>query len=388
MTNLGDRLHSLVRAGIEQGVFPGAAVSVRKKGQLVLNDTFGHAEIVPKVRAMRAGMTFDIASLTKVMATLPAVLRTVRAGKVSLDRPIADYLPEWGAEGSRRAVTLTHLLTHTSGLPAWRPYYVRLHTAEEYCRQICREPLEYEPCTRVVYSDLGMQLAGFLLERIWQKSLVEICSQLVFEPLELSATGFYAQHDVPVPSTSKESQIGPIFVATEVGNVLEHGMCMEYAEKCRTGMLPEGAFFITEQDIAALAWRTATSYGTVNDGNCYYGLHGISGHAGLFSTVEDVARYLAMWREGGQVGGQTYLDRDLVSLVVSNRTKGLNLARGLGFEIAYKSNAFGHTGFTGTSLWYDPESDTEAVVLTNRVHPQVKAGIVDWRRTFHSVAFE
>lgn len=165
-------------------------------------------------------------------------------------------------------------------------------------------------------------------------------------------------------------------------------MCREYAEKCRKGELPTGAFTITLEDVEALPWRTETIVGTVHDGNCYYGLQGVSGHAGLFSTAEDVARYLAMWRAEGLAGGRTYLDRTLVQMAVRNLTQGLNLARGLGFEKAYTPGAYGHTGFTGTSMWYDPESDTEAVVLTNRVHPQVKAGIVEWRRGFHSAAFQ
>jgi CubicO group peptidase (beta-lactamase class C family) len=378
MTKLVDRLRELVASGIEKGVFPGAVVSVRQKGAPVLFEAFGHAEITPTRRPMQRDMLFDVASLTKVIATLPAVLRSVSMGRLDLDRPVADYLPEWAREESRRFVTLTHLLTHTSGLPAWRPYYLKLRSSGDYLKQICCEPLEYTPGSRVVYSDLGLQLTGFLLERVWQKPLEDICQELVFEPLELERTGF-----APGASVAPEG-----VVATEAGNPFERQMCLEYTAKCKASELPPGAFHVTEQDVFALPWRTETICGAVHDGNCFYGLGGVSGHAGLFSTAEDVAKYLAMWRAEGQVKGLQYLDRALVRSAVANRTQGLNLGRGLGFDMAYKPGVFGHTGFTGTSMWYDPDTDTEAVVLTNRVHPQVQAGIVEWRREFHSTLFQ
>ncbi|MGB8957268.1 MAG: serine hydrolase [Tumebacillaceae bacterium] len=358
-----------ITAGIEAGLFPGAVVHVQRGGKTLLYEAFGHAELVPHRRLMQKEFRFDVASLTKVMATLPAVLRSVQAGKLDLHRPIGDYLPSWQRD---EPVTLFHLLTHTSGLPAWRPFYLKASSRRDVLEMICAEPLENPMGTKVVYSDPGLMLTGFVLEEVWGKRLDEVCADLVFRPLGLEQTGYRPQR--PLLEV----------VATEVGNSFERQMCLDAADL---------------QDVERLPWRTETICGEVHDGNAHYGLDGVSGHAGLFSTAEDVARYLDVWRGEGD-----FFDPRLRQLATTNQTPALNIARTLGFEAAPTpgtvqgeagcsagpgagDGAFGHTGFTGTSMWYDPGSQTGVVLLTNRVHPAVKEGMPAWRRELHATAF-
>jgi len=361
-------LHNWVEEALEQGIFPGAVLQLIQGGQVQMFEAYGYAEVAPDLRAMHRDMVFDVASLTKVMATLPAVLCSVQLGRLDLDVPIKRWLPEWAARGDELAeqVTLFHLLTHTSGLPAWRPLYLRAKGQEEYLRLICAEPALYPTGSDVVYSDLGMILAGFLLEQVWQRPLTEVCRDLVFEPLGLEQTTYR-------PRLPRES-----IVATEIGNECEWQMCQT--------VLQRAEWPVTTEQITAHPWRQGTICGDVHDGNAHYGLAGVSGHAGLFSTAQDVAQSLRMWRDGGIAQGREYLSKQLVRLATTNQTSHLQTGRGLGFLVD-ADGRFGHTGFTGTSMWCDRDQDTCIVLLTNRVHPDVREGMVAWRQQLHRIAF-
>lgn len=389
------KISELCEKGIQHKVFPGAVIHLSREGKQLLFESFGDAELTPAKRVLDKDMIFDLASLTKVMATLPAIVRSVQLAKLDLEMPVSHYISQWNdtARGSMRThVTVRHLLTHSSGLPAWRPLYLGANSRDEYLRLICEEPLDNPPGTKVVYSDLGFMLLGFLLERIWQKPLDQLCDELVFRPLGLEQTGYNPK----VP--------GERIVATEVGNQFEMKMCHDFADQCALRENQFQGLIITGEDIRDLPWRTGTICGEVNDGNAYYGLQGVSGHAGLFSTALDVARYLTMWADEGLIDGKQFLDKQLVRMTVKNHTPALNIARAYGFEAAPAANsdqwnascsagpaaragAFGHTGFTGTSMWFDPHSKTKVVVLTNRIHPQVGEGMQEWRRELHAAAF-
>lgn len=393
--DVAGKLAQIVQDGIRAQVFPGAVVHVEREHDCIISEAFGDAECVPRQRVMKADMIFDVASLTKVVATLPALLKSVQLGKLDLSDPLASYFPEWNqrpVDDGSHGVTVEHLLTHTSGLPAWRPFYLRVRSHAAYVQGICSVPLQSLPGTSVVYSDLGYMWLGFLLERVWQKPLQEVCADLVFDPLGLKDTCY-----LPAVDTAR-------LVCTEQGNKFEYQMCEEYLASCQRGELPATDFTINKQDIDLLAWRSESSCGQVNDGNAFYGLQGVSGHAGLFSTVADLARYVSMWRSFGISDGKRYLDGALIRIATANHTSALQAARGYGFEVSPQrgtpawvagcsagptasAGAFGHTGFTGTSIWYDPRSRTQVVVLTNRVHPYVRSGIVEWRRGFHEAAF-
>jgi len=398
------RAEQAVLQGVADGRFPGAVIHVRVQGQTVWQAAYGDAEVAPVRRPLTSEHLFDVASLTKVMATLPAVLRTVQVGRLALEQPIGDLLPQW----KQAPITVQHVLTHTSGLPAWKPFYLKAQSPQQYLDLIAGEPLEQPPGTKVVYSDLGLMLLGFLLEHVWQQPLHEVCDQLVFQPFGLQQTGYQ------LGQTPRER-----FTATEQGNAYEQAMCFAFADQCERDaqdaqrhraprdardVLSTASFTVTRQDVEQFAWRTDTICGQVHDGNAWYGLQGCAGHAGLFATAADVARSLSIWRNGGILDGVPLLDRRLVQLATSNQTPHLNIARCLGFEAApiagtaqatvgctagpdASARAYGHTGFTGTSMWHDPHTDTEAVVLTQRVHPHAREGMPAWRRTFHSILF-
>lgn len=436
-----NRVIQVIEDGLSEGIFPGIVILIKRRGRVVLYEAFGYAEQVPKERSMEKTMIFDLASLTKVMATLPAVLRTVEQGKLGLEDPVSRYVPGWLSKNQatgdevhaqKAAVTIHHLLIHTSGLPAWRPYYLVARSGEAYEALIAAEPLAHAPGARVVYSDLGFILLGRILERIWDRPLDEVARLLVFDPLDLKDTG-YRRLSLLRACAAGDSQVGdgeagddeagavPFlqrprsqFVATERMNGYERQAAESFVAQFpqESSMTAQGAgggqsdirFCPTLDDVARLPWRTGTICGEVHDGNAYYGLHGVSGHAGLFSTAQDVAAYLSMWRDRGRVGRRNFLSESIVRYATQNHTAHLNSARALGFEAAptqgtpaweggcsagtaASSGAFGHTGFTGTSMWYDPHTDTEVVALTNRVHPYPREGIVPWRRKLHAAAF-
>lgn len=388
-----ERLQHAIHEGYTGGVFPGAVIYYQS-GTHEFSSVIGNAEITPEARPMQWDTMFDIASLTKVVATVPAVLRSIQMGKFEIGDKIAGFFPEWNDENvgfARQPVTVLHLLTHTSGLPGWRPLYLRCKGPETYLDAICHEPLEYEPGSRVVYSDLGFMLLGFILERVWGKSLNVVCKEIVFEGLNMAHTDYN-------PAAGRGS-----FAATEHGNRCEYGMAHTYAKRVAEGELSSRAFAVTSKDVERFLWRQEVTCGQVNDGNAYYGLQGMSGHAGLFSTVEDLQHYARAWLDNRDCHGQIFIRDDLYRLATVNQTLSRNIARTAGFEAVPETSesasqpcsagqdapvhAFGHTGFTGTSLWVDPASQSFVIALTNRTHPQVKEGIVEWRRVFHTAAF-
>lgn len=335
---------AVVQRGVEGGAFAGAVAAVGRGDEVVVR-AFGHAALQPERVPMRADTLFDLASLTKVVATTPAVLRLVEQGAFSLDAPVADLLPEF----TDRRVTVRHLLTHTSGLPAWLPLYLDQRGLPAYLRAIGRLPLEQAPGERVVYSDLGFILLGAIVARVTGQSLPDFCRTAVFEPLGMRETGWLPQ----VPRAR--------IAATEEGNRTEMEMAgLRAAEFDR--------------------WRQEILWGEVNDGNAHYGLGGVAGHAGLFGTAQDLALYALAWLRGGR----PILSPPTVQLATRNLTPAPGEARGLGWQKPpqetlpsrphscgelLSDSAFGHTGFTGTSLWIDPEKQLFIILLTNRLHP-------------------
>jgi serine-type D-Ala-D-Ala carboxypeptidase len=396
-----DDVRRLIEEGLRQDVFSGAVVRIRRAGEDLFHDAFGQAELTPHPRPMTRDLSFDVASLTKVMATLPAVLRSVQLGKLSLYRLVEEILPEWRRPvggPTRCSLTLEHLLTHTSGLPGWRPLYLAARTPQEVLELICREPLEHPVGTRVVYSDLGLMLAGLILERVWGKPLQEICNELVFRPLGMTETRFQ-----PSGTSVPREQV----VACEHGTLYEKGMCRDFADTCEREPNRAG-LWITKESPENFAWRTETIAGQVHDCNAYHAMGGVSGHAGLFSTVADATRYLEMWQNGGLHDGRVFLEPQWVKTACSNRTPTLNIARGLGFEAGPAPGtaqgdsgcsagplagpgSFGHTGFTGVSLWHDPRSGVGVVLFTTRTHPVMDpeklTKMIRWRYQLHTAAF-
>lgn len=358
-----------IEAAAERHEFGGAVALVQRNGQTVLNRATGWAVRDPEEE--RAPMTldtiFDLASLTKVVATLPAVLKLIDAGKIGLDQPVGEILPEFGTEGDKAGMTIRRLLLHTSGIVAWKAVFLTGFGPEHYIADFAKDQPYKTPGEQVEYSCLGFITLGEVVRRLTGMSVAEYAKREVFEPLGMTDTMF-------TPPASLRDRIA----ATELGNNFE-------SDK-ESGEPVDGG------------WRNYLLRGEVHDGNAWYGFRGLSANAGLFGTAPDLARYCQMWLNGGELDGVRILPESIVAEATREQT-GLdapNDRRGLGWLMGPRpgeeapthsgrglsQRAYGHTGFTGTSLWMDPERDLVIVLLTNRVHPRVNQAYLPIRAAF------
>ncbi|MGI9180729.1 MAG: serine hydrolase domain-containing protein [Longimicrobiaceae bacterium] len=336
------RAEEAVRAEVRRGAFPGAALAIGRRDKVVVEMGLGFAGWGPAEAEVDPDNTvYDLASLTKVLATTTAVMLLVEDGRMSLDAPVARYLPEFQGPSKGR-VTVRHLLTHTSGLPAgseiWAP------TPEGSLARAIAVPLKYAPGARVEYSDIGFIVLWAATERAAGRPLFRMLDERVFSPLGMLSTTF-----------------------------LPGDGCSRCAP---TGRLPDGTVL----------------RGRVHDMNARR-LGGIAGHAGLFSTAHDLTRFASMLASGGELEGVRVLQEETIRLftrrqpAAGTRTLGWDTpaANGTGSAGARISpRAFGHTGFTGTSLWIDPDRGTWVVLLANRTYePRASNGIQALRRTVH-----
>jgi len=360
------QVQRLVEQGMAAETFPGAVVHVRQDARVVWHHAFGWAAVTPRRRTMRSDAVFDLASLTKPIATATAVLQLVEHGILQLDHPVADYLPAFGASG-KQAVTVRHLLTHTSGLPAWIRLYLRVRTPAEALRYICALSPGAAPGSRVEYSDLGFIVLGELVRACGELSLDRYLDARIAPLVGWRRTRFRP------PAAWR-----PRCVATEAGNEFE-----------RAAAGAEGKGF---------RWRTGVICGEVHDGNSYYLYRGVAGHAGLFSTAEEVGRFGQIMLDFGATPHGAVLARRTVAEATRDQTGQLEEARGLGWRcrrgspfmgVRASSEAFGHTGFTGTSLLVDPPRALVVVLLTNRVHPRAATTAIEtFRAQFHDAVIE
>jgi CubicO group peptidase (beta-lactamase class C family) len=311
----------LVQAEIRRGAFPGAALAAGRGAHMDLLRGIGNAEWGRhEVDAERT--VYDIASLTKVVATTSAVMLLVQDGKMALDVPVSRYLPEFTG-GSRSRVTVRHLLTHTSGLPAGAG---APGTPAQALRALIRTPLQSAPGEKMVYSDVGFVVLYAAAQRVAGEPLDEMLERRVFGPLGMINTGY-----------------------------LPGG---EACDRCSPSYRKDDGTPVR---------------GKVHDPTARK-LGGVAGNAGLFSTAADLARFAAMLAEGGTLDNVHVFDEDIIRMFTAKQPNAGNRALGwetpkasggsAGREVSRK--AFGHTGFTGTSLWVDPESRTWTVLLTNR----------------------
>lgn len=351
---------------IAAGDFPSAVYLVAERGQVRFREALGHAVREPLERAAGLDTIYDLASLTKPLVTGLLCARGVERNELKLDEEVRHYLPEFDAP-DKRAITVRHLVTHTSGLPAWRPLYITTHgRAEETLRMIAAESLESEPGAAVRYSDLGFITLGFLLEKLYGARLKEIAQAEIFEPLKLTRTFFNPQMALQTETA-----------ACETGNFYERGMCSEM----KTG-----------EDYKA--WREQLIWGEVHDGNAHF-LGGAAGHAGLFSTARETLRI----SEQFLAPSSELLGAETCALFHTNMTTGLEEARSLAWQLAMTKDStagpdippesFGHNGFTGTSCWVDPLNQRIFLLFTNRTHAARSLPFVNIngvRRRFHSLA--
>ncbi len=351
--------------GVADGIFPGGVAACRSDAGLVIaarGSLSWPQGGVPAVGVVE-GTVYDLASLTKIIGTLPLVLLSVQLGRLGLEDRVDRFLPELSRGVGRHwngSISIRSLLAHTSGLPAWRPYFIRLRGTAAYLAAIADEEPSYVPGAAVAYSDLGFMMLGWIVERVWDESLEALARRLVFLPLGMNETAY--------GTSAPPGLVAP----TETGNVYERGMALAYAEGRPVVGGHGSSFALAVADVERFAWRTDTILGAVHDSNAWYGLGGISGHAGLFSTIGDLIRYLAFWDDDGP------LDPEIRAAAFARQTPRGSIARGLGWIVPDDGGAT-HTGFTGTSLRYDPRSGEATIALTNRVHPRVVDGIAAWR---------
>ncbi len=367
-----DNISAVVRAAVETGVVPGAVALVRHRNQVVMHEAFGSASAGPDVRPMSAATVFDLASLTKPLVGAGVALALVDQGLFSLDEEVTAFIPELRTFRAK-GVTMRRLLAHTAGVTGWRPVYVSASGPAEVIRAIDDLGLASRPGSRFEYSDLGYVILGLALERAGGALLPELAAELIFEPCGLTRTGYR-------PRFPREH-----FAVTEEGNAFERRMA-------------------TWAGWDFAGWRTTFHPGEVNDGNAHYGLAGVSAHAGLFSTAAEVGVLGEMWLQQGVHDDRRVLSAAVVDLAVSDQMPPTNARRGLGWDLFKPKGptleelgradagffppttspwsprssgellspaAFGHTGFTGTSVWIDPALDVVAVLLTNATHPMV-----------------
>jgi len=342
-----------IESAIGAGAFPGAVIVVAKEGEVVHHAAYGSRILEPVRGPMAPDTVFDLASLTKPLATTTSIMLLIRDGRLRLDDRIARFLPNFGVHG-KTPLTIRQLLAHCSGLPAWRPYWKEIAKLAKHGRPnllastgardmmfelIHRERLEQPPGTKAVYSDLGFLLLGEIVELLSHTTLDRFCRDRIFRPLGLQSIGFVdlqrlrMQKVVPVPD-----KIAP-------------------TERC--------------------PWRQKLLCGEVHDDNAW-AAGGVVGHSGLFADALDVHRLLQRLRlchkgEDELIPAPILREFWRVDAAVPESTwaLGWDTPSATGSSAGNKVNprAVGHLGFTGTSIWYDLQRDAWVIFLTNRVHP-------------------
>lgn len=374
------RLDSTIEAAIREGAAPGAALAIARHGEIVRMRGYGRLTYADDAPAVTDSTLFDLASLTKVVATTSAVMKLVDQGRVDLDTPIGQYLRSWPIEGASAAITLRHLLTHTSGLPAGADLWTTSGRTAKISA-IARMRLAGPPGMQTIYSDLGMIVTGAVVESVTGERLDDYLAREIFAPLRLRETLFNpAEHMIPdAPS------LAPIVVEAVSRSLFFEPFALIAdwnAEKPTVFAILEEAseqrrYFIDRSRVAPTERSSVSGealQGRVHD-ELAAALDGVAGHAGLFSSARDLAVFAQDMLDANAHG----IDTPIASaLTVEEFTKRGENGRGLGWEMPsgrssagdyFPASAFGHTGFTGTSIWVDPEHDLYVVLLTNRVYP-------------------
>ncbi len=341
------RLDEVLGNAITKGETPGAVLLVAREGRVVYRKAFGHRALLPNKKPMLIDTIFDVASLTKVLVTAPSIMILVEEGKISLTDPVSKYLPRFSQYGKHR-VTILQLLTHYSGLRPTLKGRQQWSGYEEAIRLALREQLITSPGKKFIYSDINYMVLGELVQRISEQPLDQFAKERIFDPLGMSDT-----HFSPAPELME--RIAP----TELrqGNMLQ---------------------------------------GTVHDPGASR-MGGCAGHAGVFSTADDTARFAQMILDGGSYRGNRVLSPlSIVQMTTPQSPPSEESLRGIGFDIGspfstprgdlFPRGSFGHTGFTGTSLWIDPFTKTFVILFTSRVHPRGKGNVVALRKRVASVA--
>lgn len=350
--DLNSTLDALMKQGMEDGVFPGGVALVTKKGKVEYEGAFGNSMTTPEKRALSFDSIFDMASLTKVVATTTAALQLIEGGKLTLSDKVCDHFDEYSGNWANKEATIEDLMAHTSGFAAVYPFQNTAKNAADVVNVISSLHVAlqrmYEPGTAEVYSDLDYILLGRIIEKVTGTTLDAYCMDHIFRPLGMNDTSF-----------NPDRKLEKRFVATEV---YPDRLCL----------------------------------GTVHDENAYF-MGGVSGHAGLFSTAFDMHLFTSSILRHGSYEGGRILSASSVEQMIRQRRPAINGTFGLGWQLntgrnfgpsgdLFPPGSFGHTGFTGTMIWMDIPSGVCTILLTNRVHPsRNNPGILRFRRLFNNI---
>ena len=357
------QMDAVINAEIAQHHLPGAVVLVARKGRVIWDKSYGSRAVEPTREPMTVDTIFDLASLTKVVATATSIMILVERGKLRIADPVSLYIPELKGEG-REHITIEELLTHRSGYPPDFDLRERWTGYDEAIKHLIKEPLRNPPGTRFTYSDIGFIALGEVVKRVSGMPLDQFAKQNIFQPLGMRDTTF-------LPSAALRARIAPT--------------------ERRRGQLS----YLGDTPVNAGAEGEVWLRGQVHDPTSYR-MGGVAGHAGLFSTAKDLAIYCQMILNGGSYGSVRILSPLSVAEMTRPRlVSNTGGTRGLGWDIntSFSSNrgelfplgSFGHTGFTGTSIWIDPSSETFVVFLSNRVHPDGKGDVGPLRSRVASI---
>jgi CubicO group peptidase (beta-lactamase class C family) len=338
-------MDAAIDAAIADKRCPGGVLWLEHNGT-AYHKAYGNRALVPEREAMTEDTIFDAASLTKVIATTPAVMLLIERGQVKLDAPVQTYIPEFTG-GGKESVTVRELMTHTSGLPPDIETKTDWHGQAEAVKKACAETLQSGPGTAFRYSDINFFLLGEIVQRVTKTPLEVYVKREIYRPLKMTDTGY-------LPAPDKLPRIAP----TEV--------------------------------VDGKPWR-----GIVHDPTARH-MGGVAGHAGLFITASDLARYSRMLLNLGELNGVRILKPETVKLMTSVQSPPCIAARGLGWDIdspyagprgaLFPVGSYGHTGWTGGSLWIDPTSKTFVIFMSNRNHPTESGSVVALRRRLGTLA--
>lgn len=341
---------------VGQGVFPGAVLAVGREDEIIYEQAFGSRSLVPDKSPMRRDTIFDLASLTKPLATSLAIMLLVREKKIRLDDRVTRFCPTFGVLG-KNAAAIRQLLNHSSGLAAWKPFHEEILKAERagkinfvasraanhyVLEQIHRDKPVSPPGTQALYSDLGYMILGEIVEAISGSTLDRFCQEKIFKPMGLRSTAFVDLTQI------RTKQLQPV----------------------------EGMIAPTEN----CPWRRKLLCGEVHDDNAY-AMGGVVGHAGLFSCARDIHQLVARLSRCLH-GKDTFLSHALIREFLTKDETVKDSTHALGWDTPspsksasgnnFSPRSVGHLGFTGTSLWWDLEKNCHIILLSNRVHPTRK----------------
>ncbi|OGL44639.1 MAG: hypothetical protein A2W05_02790 [Candidatus Schekmanbacteria bacterium RBG_16_38_10] len=356
--------------GVEKGVFPGAVLLVSINNEIVFHKAFGFRSIIPEKKVMTEDTVFDIASLTKVVATTTAIMILIKEGRISLEKKISEFIPDFNCE-EKKNITIRHLLNHCAGLPDWLPLYMELlekqktsgdfsnYKGKQYIyNRANKEPLVYAPGKNYKYSDISFIILGEIIEIICGKALDKYCEEKIFKPLFLSATFYNDLFDQTLFSRR--------------GNLL-----FASTENC--------------------PWRKKVLEGEVHDDNAY-AMGGVAGHTGVFSTGIDLHRFTTEILKCYSGEGDFIPQRTVKEFLTrQDIVRGSSWA--LGWDTPspdistsghyFSERSAGHLGYTGTSIWIDLERKIIVILLTNRVHPtRENKSIARFRPEIHDLVMK